>query len=305
MKTKPRRRTLILPVLCAAPVFLFGLWIMCYPLLSNRANQRSQARVIGDYSAAVETMGKDGSHGLLQAARDYNAAHTVNHLAGKFPTEEATNVYAQLLSVNGSAIMGCLEIKKIGVSLAIYHGTDKAVLSTGIGHLPRTSLPVGGPGSHAVLAGHTGLPSAELLTKLDQLEIGDRFLIHVLNETRTYEVDQIKVVLPKDMGEDLAIVPGEDYITLLTCTPIGVNTHRLLVRGRAVSNAGVFVRLLQEALRMFPWPIVLLLWLPMVLVVALYMGFAYRREKRRIILTARRSRYLSRGKNHKGGIVHR
>lgn len=290
MKAKPRR-TLILPVLCAAPVFLFGLWIMCYPLISNLSNQRSQARVIGDYRAAVETMGKDGSHELLQAARDYNAAHTVNRVSGKFPTEEAADAYAQQLSVNGSEIMGCLEIKKIGVSLAIYHGTDKAVLSVGIGHLPRTSLPVGGPGSHAVLSGHTGLPSANLLTDLDQLEIGDRFLIHVLDETRTYEVDQIKVVLPNAMGSDLAIVPGEDYITLLTCTPIGVNTHRLLVRGKAVSNANAYVRLLQEALRMSPWPIVLLLWFPMVLAVALYIRFAYRREKRRILLAAKVSRF--------------
>lgn len=290
MNAKPRR-TLILPVLCAAPVFLFGLWIMCYPLVSNLMNQKSQARVIGDYSAAVESMGKDGSHGLLRAAWDYNAAHTVNHISGKFPTGEAANAYAQQLSVNGDVIMGCLEIKKIGVSLAIYHGTDKAVLSVGIGHLPRTSLPVGGPSSHAVLSGHTGLPSAELLTKLDQLEIGDRFLIHVLDETRTYEVDQIKVVLPNEMGKHLAIVPGEDYITLLTCTPKGVNTHRLLVRGKAISSANAHIRLLQEALRIFPWPIVLLLWFPMVLAVALYIRLAYRREKKRVLLAARVSRF--------------
>jgi len=282
-----RRRILVLPMLCAAPVFLLGLWVMCYPLVSNLVNQRSQTRVIGNYSAAVEQLGENGSQILLQAAREYNAAHPVNYYTDRFPSEEAAAAYARQLTVDSSETMGHLEIKKIGISLAIYHGIDDAVLSAGVGHLPRTSLPVGGAGSHAVLTGHTGLPSAELLTKLDRMEIGDRFLIHVPGETLTYVVDQIKVVMPDELG-DLAITPEEDYVTLVTCTPYGTNSHRLLVRGKAVDTDGKWATLLQEALRTFPWPVMLLLCIPLALIVTLYICLAYQREKKRTVFIARR-----------------
>ena len=285
MKTKTRWKR-ILPVLCVALMLILGLGVMFYPLASNLVNQRSQTRVIGDYGAAVEQLGKSESKALLQAAREYNAAHPANY-TDQFPEEGDALAYARQLSVNGNEIIGYLEIKKIGVSLAIYHGTGEAILSAGVGHLPRTSLPVGGPSTHAVLTGHTGLPSAELLTKLDQIEIGDRFLIHVLDETLTYEVDQIKVVMPNETG-DLSIVPKEDYVTLVTCTPYGTNSHRLLVRAKAVDTGGKWAALLQEALRTFPWPVMLLLCIPMVLAVGLYTGLAYQREKKRTVFIARR-----------------
>lgn len=155
-------------------------------------------------------------------------------------TDEERAKYEKTLDVTGTGIMGYVEIPKISVSLPIYHGTDATVLQIAIGHIPGSSLPVGGQGTHCVISGHRGLPSARLFTDIDQLREGDLFMLNVLGKTLTYQVDQIRVVLPDEL-DDLAIDDGQDYCTLVTCTPYGVNTHRLLVRGHRVPNQGAAV----------------------------------------------------------------
>lgn len=176
---------------------------------------------IADYTAALEKEDTSEIEAMLKKAQDYNKALSEGD-------EESVASYDELLAVTDA--IGYLEIPKINVYMPIYHGIDTEVLERGIGHMPDTSLPVGGISTHCVLSGHTGLPAAKILTDLDQMKEGDLFYIHVLNETLAYKVDQIKVVLPEET-DDIRIVPGKDYVTLLTCTPYGVNSHRLLVRG--------------------------------------------------------------------------
>ncbi|MCC8122492.1 MAG: class C sortase [Oscillospiraceae bacterium] len=223
------------PTIIVILVFLVGLSVLLYPTISNLVNERNQSRVITDYQGQVGNLREEEYAQILADAQAYNAAHSFNDFSITEEEASADPVYQSLLSVNGSAIMGYLDIPKINVTLPIYHGASETVLQTGIGHLPQTSLPVGGVGTHCVVSGHTGLPAADLLTDLDQMAVGDLFQVHVLNETFTYEVDQILVVEPAELGA-LAIDKEMDYLTLVTCTPYGVNSHRLLVRGHRVEN---------------------------------------------------------------------
>lgn len=212
-------------------VFIVGLSVLLYPTVSNLINQRNQSRSISGYREQVGKLDSGQYAAVLENAQEYNRNHTKNDFS--IPDENAmTEEYLAALSVNGSNIIGYLEIEEIGVYLGIYHGVSESVLQAGVGHLPQTSLPVPGESVHAVLSGHTGLPSADLLTDLDQLQIGDTFAIHILKEVYVYEVDQILVVLPEEL-DSLGIIDGEDHVTLVTCTPYGVNSHRLLVRGVA------------------------------------------------------------------------
>ena len=215
-------------------VFAAGLSVLLYPTVSNYVNSLVQSRAVTDYNRQVTQITDADYTASLNAAAEYNASLIRNPFRFT-PTPEETKRYDSLLNVGNTGIMGVLAIPKIHVELPIYHGTGTATLQAGLGHVEGSSLPIGGPGTHAVISGHTGLPSAELLTNLDQLTLGDQFTITVLGELLTYQVDQIKVVLPDDMS-DLGIVPGEDDVTLLTCTPYGINDHRLLVRGRRVAN---------------------------------------------------------------------
>lgn len=215
-------------------LFTAGVCVLLYPAVSSWLSARSQTRVVQRYSASVEELQRDEAQEMLQRARAYNAALNGTILRDPFSTPAAQGedaAYEELLNVGG--VMGYVEIPEIHVDLPVYHGVSDAVLQKGLGHLYGTGLPVGGVGNHAVLTGHTGLPNAEILTNLDRLALGDRFSIHVLGEVFTYEVDQIKVVEPEDT-RDLQAVAGRDYLTLLTCTPYGVNSHRLLVRGERV-----------------------------------------------------------------------
>lgn len=223
-----RRLLTILLVL----LFLTGLVLLLYPTVSNYLNSQNASRVILDYTRQVEELDHEVYDRLREEARAYNRTLPDNKLRFA-PTEEELAEYAALLDVTGSGVMGYLEISKLGVSLPIYHGTDEAVLQIALGHIEGSSLPVGGAGTHSVISGHRGLPSARLLTDLDQMAEGDLFSLRVLDETLTYEVDQILTVLPDEM-EALEILEGEDLCTLVTCTPYGVNSHRLLVRGHRV-----------------------------------------------------------------------
>lgn len=223
-----------LPLILIILVFIVGLGVLIYPVLSEFINARNHSSAVAGYSDAVNKLSEIDYQQLLDQAQQYNEDLSANQYRYD-NTEEANLAYESNLRLSNSDVMGYIEIPKIDVKLPFYHGTDQAVLQVGVGHLQGSSLPVGGISSHAVLSGHRGLPSAKLFTNLDQIELGDTFTIYTLNMMLTYQVDQIEVVEPEE-AEGLNIVPGGDYITLVTCTPYGVNTHRLLVRGVRIAN---------------------------------------------------------------------
>ena len=212
-----------------ALIFLAGLVFLLYPTVSNLWNRAHQSRAIATYTKQVEKLDDSQNKEMLKAARKYNKSLLKKSDHWKLSKKDKKK-YESLLDVSGTGIMGYIEVPKIDCSLPIYHGTDEGALQIAIGHLEGSSLPVGGKSTHCVLSGHRGLPSARLFTDLDQMEEGDVFVLNVLGRKLAYEVDQIKVVLPDEMS-DLEIVQGKDLCTLVTCTPYGINTHRLLVRG--------------------------------------------------------------------------
>ena len=218
--------------------FLLGVCILLYPTASDYWNSLHQTRAIGAYEDALAGMTRRDYDAAFQQAEDYNRALAALDapMSEDQSLSDAGREYEEILNINGVGIMGYIDIDAIGVELPIYHGTSPDVLNVAVGHLEGSSLPIGGEGSHCVLSAHRGLPSARLFTDLDQLQEGDTFTITVLDRLLTYEIDQILLVEPEQV-DALAITPGEDYCTLVTCTPYGINTHRLLVRGRRVENA--------------------------------------------------------------------
>lgn len=212
-----------------ALIFLAGLGFLLYPTVSNLWNRAHQSHAIATYTKQVEKLDDSQNKEMLKAARKYNKSLLKKSDHWKLSKKDKKR-YESLLDVSGTGIMGYIEVPKIDCSLPIYHGTDEGALQIAIGHLEGSSLPVGGKSTHCVLSGHRGLPSARLFTDLDQMEEGDIFVLNVLGRKLAYEVDQIKVVLPDEMS-DLEIVQGKDLCTLVTCTPYGINIHRLLVRG--------------------------------------------------------------------------
>ncbi len=273
-KKKKRVSTIILLL-----IFLVGLSLLLYPTVSDYWNSLHQTRAVTGYVEQVANLNDELYDQLLEEARAYN--ESLVGKAGRFTlSEEEVEEYEQLLTVEGTQVIGYIEIDKIDCTLPIYHGTSSAVLQVGVGHLEGSSLPVGGESTHTVISGHRGLSSARLFTDLDQLEVGDTFVITVLDETLTYEVDQIRIVEPTDYSE-LAIVEGEDYCTLMTCTPYGINTHRLLVRGHRVDN-GSTTRVTADAMQIEPITVAPLIAAP--LLVALLAGMlvhTHRRAKRK------------------------
>ncbi len=261
MKKKGNHLITILLVL----IFLLGLSLLLYPTVSDYWNSKHQTRAIAVYSEEVSGLDEDQYQALWEAAAAYNASLLERDNAYLL-TEEQKAAYEQLLNVSGLGIMGYIEIPSIDCSLPIYHGTEESVLQIAIGHLEWTSLPVGGESTHCVLSGHRGLPSAKLFTNLDKLQEGDVFLLRVLDEVLTYEVDQILIVEPQETGA-LRIVEGEDYCTLVTCTPYGINTHRLLVRGHRIENApeARLVRVTADAVQIEPLLVAPIVALPMLL----------------------------------------
>ena len=213
--------------------FLVGISVLLYPAFSNYWNSKTQSRAIVDYEAVLQYMEPEDYTAIFQTAYDYNDAL----YATAFPLTDYRNVpgYYEALKVEGTSIMGYVKIPKIGVEIPIYHGTSEDVLSRGVGHMEGSSLPVGGTNTHCIMSAHRGLPSAKLFTDLDRLELGDTFQVVVLDQILTYQVDQIKITTPQEF-KDLVIVDGMDYCTLVTCTPYGINTHRLLVRGIRVET---------------------------------------------------------------------
>ena len=216
--------SVLLPIL----VFLFGLALFLYPTISNLYNEHKNSLLIDNYKETTSDIQK------LDKEKFLNDAHTYNqHLYDTAKLEELGLNYESVLNMYGNGVMGYLEIPKISVELIIYHTVDENLLQDAIGHVQESSLPVGGKSTHAVLAGHRGLPSAKLLTNIDHLKYGDVFYIHILDEVLEYRVDDISIVEPDDVSK-IRIVNGKDYVTLVTCTPYGINSHRLLVRGERV-----------------------------------------------------------------------
>ena len=233
-------------------ILLAGLSLLLYPSVSNYWNSLHQTRAIATYAEEVANLNQDQYDEIWAAAESYNASLT-NRVNAYQLSDAQKEEYQQLLNVSGIGVMGYIEIPSIDCSLPIYHGTEESVLQTAVGHLEWSSLPVGGESTHCVLSGHRGLPSARLFTNLDKLREGDTFLLRVLDEILTYEVDQILIVEPQDTAA-LEIVEGQDYCTLVTCTPYGINTHRLLVRGHRIDNIeeAKIVRVTADAIQIEP-----------------------------------------------------
>ncbi len=215
-------------------IFLIGLSLLLYPSFSDYWNSFTQSRAIASYAEKVAEIDNEEYEKILQSAKDYNQMFVGANSLWVL-NERQTENYNNQLDVFGNGVMGYIEIPSINCSLPIYHGTSDSVLQVAVGHLDGSSLPVGGIGTHCVLSGHRGLPSAKLFTNLDQLVEGDIFMLCILNEVFTYEVDKIRIVTPDDLSE-LAVEPDMDLCTLVTCTPYGVNSHRLLVRGHRIDN---------------------------------------------------------------------
>ena len=245
-------------------IFLVGLSVMLYPSVSDAVNRKHQSRAVAGYAEEVEQLSDADYQTYFDAADAYN--RQLNTTPNAFYKPDLVSGYAQTLDISGTGIMGYITIPKISVELPIYHGTDEGVLQVAAGHLEGSSLPVGGAGTHAVISAHRGLPSAKLFTDLDELEVGDRFTITVLNRVLTYEVDQISIVLPTEIDQ-LLPTEGMDYVTLMTCTPYGINTHRLLVRGKRVetTESQKHIRVAADAFRIEPIIVAPILAIPMLL----------------------------------------
>ena len=233
-KTPQKKRSGSASTIALVAIFFVGLSVLLYPTISDFWNEKRQSQAIMNYDDLIVDLTPEDYSALFDKADAYNKK--IRNMS--FPFLNHKNIaedYYSTLDVNGDGMMGYITIDKIKVQLPIYHGTSDKVLNSAVGHVEGSSLPVGGESTHAVLSAHRGLPSAKLFTNLDKVEVGDVFTIRILDRTVTYQVDQILIVLPSET-ENLNIVPGEDYCTLVTCTPYGINTHRMLVRGTRIEN---------------------------------------------------------------------
>lgn len=246
--------------------FFAGLSLLLYPTVSDYWNSLHTSQAVADYAENVRNLEAEKYEQLLQEARSYNRMLPYKQAATALSKEEK-EAYDALLNITGTGIMGYIEIPTVNISLPVYHGTEDAVLQIAVGHLEWSSLPVGGESTHCVLSGHRGLPSAKLFTNLDKLVTGDKFIVRVLDEVLTYEVEQILIVEPTDVST-LMIESGKDLCTLVTCTPYGVNSHRLLVRGHRVENQedAQAVRVTSDAIQIEPLIVAPAVALPMLLV---------------------------------------
>lgn len=259
-------------------VFIAGLSLLLYPTVSDYWNSFHQSRAIADYDESVAALNDKQYDDILKDAYDYNDK-LVDKLNRYNFSEADEKEYESLLNVSDNGIMSYIDIPKINTSLPVYHGIDEDVLQIAIGHIAGTSLPVGGESTHCVLSGHRGLPSAKLFTNLDKLVEGDIFTIRTLNETLTYEVDQIRIVLPEQV-DDLEIEEGKDYCTLVTCTPYGVNTHRLLVRGHRIETPDdSTVLVIADAMQIEPIIVASVIAIPILLILLIWVLIKHRKRK--------------------------
>ena len=259
--------------------FLAGLSLLLYPTVSDYWNSLHASEAVADYSTGVSQLTQTKYDGMWTAATAYNQS-----LRGRngdfYLTDEQREEYVSLLDINGTGIMGYIEIPNINISLPIYHGTEDSVLQIAVGHLEWSSLPVGGAGTHCVLSGHRGLPSAKLFTNLDQLVEGDTFVLRVLDEVLTYQVDKILIVEPNET-DALKAEEGQDLCTLVTCTPYGVNSHRLLVRGHRIENQAQAetIRVTSDAIQIEPLIVAPAVALPVLLVLLIVLMSSGNKKK--------------------------
>ncbi len=260
-------------------VFLVGLSLLLYPSVSDYWNSFHQSYAITGYSTEVANLSQHEYDSILENARLYNE-RMAGHINYYDMSEGEISDYESQLKIPDTDVMGYIEIPSIKCSLPVYHGTDDSVLQVGVGHLPWSSLPVGGEGTHCVLSGHRGLPSARLFTDLDRLAEGDIFQLMVLGETLTYEVDQIRIVFPEEV-QDLQPVEGKDYCSLVTCTPYGVNSHRMLVRGKRIDNPeeAKGTRVIANAVQIEPVVIAPVIAVVILLILLLILLFKDRKSK--------------------------
>lgn len=258
-------------------ILLVGLSVMLYPTISNWWNEKVQSRAVASYDNAVAELDDDMTERMLEQARNYN--EQIARLSAPFADYEKIQGYDSILDVSGTGIIGYITISVIDVELPIYHGVSDAVLNVAAGHLPGSTLPIGGENTHAVISAHRGLPSAKLFSDLDQLVVGDTFTITILNEIYTYEIEECLIVKPHEM-EKLLVIPGGDYVTLMTCTPYGVNTHRLLLRAHRIETEyHSTVKVSADAVQVDPLLVVPLIAAPLVMLLLLTWSMGGRRTK--------------------------
>ena len=266
-------------------ILLVGVGILLYPSVSDWWNSMHATQAIAGYVTAVEDLSAQEREDAIKAAQAYNTK-LLNGVDFDL-TEEEYAEYEALLDIGGTGIMGYVQISAIGVNLPIYHSVDESVLQIAVGHIPGSSLPVGGERTHSVLSGHRGLPSAKLFSDLDRMVEGDIFTLNVMGQTFTYMVDQIRIVLPEEVDE-LAIKPGRDYCTLVTCTPYGVNSHRMLVRGKRIENIAGEVVVVAEAVRIPNYVVIPAVGIPLLFLTLTIMlivsGFTGRKKTKKEIL---------------------
>jgi len=260
-------------------VLIVGLSLVLYPSFSDWWNSKHMSRVITDYVNLIDDLEEDEYEELLEAAREYNRS-LLYRTNGYTTTPEQKEQYNKLVNIAGNGVMGYIEVPSIGVSLPVYHGTEDTVLQVAIGHLDWSSLPVGGESTHSVVSGHRGLPSAKLFTHLDKVREGDLFMLRILDEVLTYEVDQILIVEPHEV-DSLMISKGKDYCTMFTCTPYGINTHRLLIRGHRVANLEEkeIRHVVSEALLIEPAVVAPMVALPMLLLLFIWLMIPKKKRK--------------------------
>lgn len=261
-------------------VLFLGLGIMLYPYISDKWNSVRQTHAISDYNDVVSNMDEKDYHGYFDKAEEYNKK--IQSMAAPLVQyNEVLDEYYNALDITGTGVIGYISIESIDVELPIYHGTKDDVLNIAVGHLEGTTFPIGGESTHAVLSAHRGLPSAKLFSDLDDMAEGDIFTITVLDKVVTYQVDQILTVLPQDT-KDLEIVEGKDYCTLMTCTPYGVNTHRLLVRGKRIDNIIGPAQVIKDALRISSYWVIAAVTIPLLILLFFIVLLSKNRKKKGI-----------------------
>lgn len=270
-----KRKTTIIMVL----LFFMGLLILLYPSISDFHNQKVQSKSIVDYETLLKNINNDEYEEIFKDADEYNKK--LAKLPNQFFNYKSVKNYKKTLNIDDNGMMGYISIDKIKVELPIYHGTSEDVLSKAVGHIEGSSLPVGGIGTHSVLSAHRGLPSSLLFTNLDKLEIGDVFTITTLNRTLTYQVDKILIVSPKEITS-LKIDKNNDYVTLVTCTPYGINTHRLLVRGKRIENIKEKLFVTTEAFKISAFVVTPIVSIPMIITLLISIIFKPVTNKRKI-----------------------
>ena len=259
-------------------VMLVGIGLLLYPSVANYWNQFHQTRAIMAYNDTVSSLSTEDYEKILNDAKEYNKKLGETGIVWKMSKAQKAE-YEKQLAVDSSGIMGYVSVPKFHIKLPVYHGTNESVLQIAIGHLEQTSLPVGGESSHCEVSGHRGLPSARLFTDIDKIKEGDTWTMNVLNETLTYECDQIRIVEPEDLSK-LQIAKGKDYCTLITCTPYGVNTHRLLVRGHRIPNVDGNANLTADAIQIEPIYIAPFLAIPIILILLIVLIASTRKAKK-------------------------